>query len=309
MFQVSHIMWFLIVIGVAFILNWMLSTSSEKNTLSKKIQKDTRLKKEVVPVAVVPAQQQQVPSQMVVKKEQTELPRYVFLEVSKEDYMRPTNAGKIVIELYTDVVPKTCLNFIELCRTKRYMNSPFHRVIKDFMIQGGDFINGNGTGSYSIYGSNFKDENFKIHHTESGLLSMANSGPDTNGCQFFILTQPAPHLDNKHVVFGKVVSGMEHVTELENEVTDGQDKPVRKWFISDCGILPETESNTSVPSSKNVRLVMESQNPNYNHSLSQHSDSNSDLNPLLTNELEQWKRQNPMQASLQDSEPQPFYGF
>jgi len=294
MFKVSHLFWLFLVVSIGILLNWLLSKKS-----TRKEEKSVTLPK------IAPVEIPQPPPQPVAQKpEKLELPRFVFLELSKEDYMRTPHSGKVIIELFTEVVPNTCLNFIELCRTKRYMNSPFHRVIKDFMIQGGDFINGNGTGSYSIYGSNFKDENFKIHHTESGLLSMANSGPDTNGCQFFILTQPAPHLDNKHVVFGKVVSGMEHVTELENEVTDGQDKPVRKWFISDCGILSETESNTSVPSSKNVRLVMESQNPNYNH-----SDSNSDLNPLLTNELEQWKRQNPMQASLQDSEPQPFYGF
>ena len=148
--------------------------------------------------------------------------------------------GKIIIELYEDNVPYTCKNFKTLCMNKNnlsYKNCPFHRIIKDFMIQGGDFTNGDGTGGVSIYGEKFKDENFIFKHDKPYLLSMANAGPDTNGSQFFITTMETPHLDNKHVVFGEVIKGFEIIDYLNNVKIDNNDRPIHNIFISNCGVL------------------------------------------------------------------------
>lgn len=139
------------------------------------------------------------------------------------------NLYNVEIELFDDIVPLTAKNFRTLAtkgvNNKSYKNSIFHRVIKNFMIQGGDIINQDGTGSTSIFGQQFEDENFQLKHTSKGLLSMANSGPNTNGSQFFITTEVTPHLDNKHVVFGKVVKGYDVIQKIENLATDATDKP------------------------------------------------------------------------------------
>ncbi|NBC49075.1 MAG: peptidylprolyl isomerase [Gammaproteobacteria bacterium] len=150
-------------------------------------------------------------------------------------------AGTIEAELFADVVPKTAENFRVLCSGEEgeemsYAGSPFHRIIPGFMIQGGDFTNGNGTGGKSIYGGKFDDENFELKHDEAGLLSMANAGPDTNGSQFFITVAPTPWLDGRHVVFGKVTSGMDVVEAMEAQGSRrGQTKT--EVVMSDCRVL------------------------------------------------------------------------
>jgi len=164
----------------------------------------------------------------------------VFFDVS----INGKPSGKITMELFTDITPKTAENFRCLCTGEKgvgksgkalhFKQSKFHRIIPGFMLQGGDFTRGDGTGGESIYGVKFNDENFDMKHTEKGMLSMANSGRHTNGSQFFITVAPTPWLDGKHVVFGRVVDGMNVITAVEEYGTN-QGRPSGVVVIEECG--------------------------------------------------------------------------
>ena len=171
------------------------------------------------------------------------------LKIGSED------VGRVVFELFDADAPKTCANFRALCTGEKggipehedvklcYKGSKFHRVIPGFMCQGGDFTNGDGTGGWSIYGEKFDDEEFVHTHNRAGLLSMANAGKNTNCSQFFMTTIDCPHLNGKHVVFGKIVKGMNTVRRVENTPTKQYDEPEVDVVIADCGVIAEGEED------------------------------------------------------------------
>ena len=170
--------------------------------------------------------------------EDVNLNPYFDIKIGDED------CGRIIFQLFDDEVPKTCKNFRYLCSKglfnddkPSYQECIFHRVIKDFMIQGGDITRGDGTGGFSIYGEQFNDENFNLTHNQPGMLSMANSGQNTNNSQFFITLKKTPWLDNKHVVFGIIISGFDIIKKIEELETDNNDKPLDNVIITKCGLL------------------------------------------------------------------------
>ena len=168
----------------------------------------------------------------------------VFLDIA----IGTRKSSKLIFELFANVVPRTAENFRCLCTGEKgknksgiplhYKGSFLHRIIPEFMCQGGDFTVGNGTGGESIYGKRFDDENFTLTHDMEGILSMANAGPNTNGSQFFITTVPTPHLDGRHVVFGKLISGIDYLHEIES-IGSYSGKPKYQVKICDCGEFKE----------------------------------------------------------------------
>ena len=167
------------------------------------------------------------------KGKQVDVTHKVYFDVSSDN----KKIGTIVLGLFGKTVPKTVDNFIAFAgkgfENQKFEGTKFHRVIKDFMIQGGDVVNMDGTGSVTIYGGKyFDDENFDLKHTGPGILSMANAGKNTNGCQFFITTVATPWLDGHHVVFGKVIQGMDVVNTIENAKTTPEDKPIKDIIIA-----------------------------------------------------------------------------
>ncbi|KAG7524868.1 NK-tumor recognition protein isoform X1 [Solea senegalensis] len=203
---------------------------------------------------------------------------YFDVELNREP------VGRIVFQLYSDICPRTSKNFLCLCTGERglgkvtgkkmcFKGSTFHRVVKNFMVQGGDFAEGNGRGGESIYGGYFEDENFTLKHDRAFLLSMANRGKDTNGSQFFITTKMAPHLDGVHVVFGLVISGFEVIKKIEGLKTDSASRPYADVRVVDCGQLI-TKSANDVLEGKRKR-TSHSADSSFNscHSSSQFSSS------------------------------------
>ncbi|XVE67140.1 hypothetical protein DITRI_Ditri08aG0136800 [Diplodiscus trichospermus] len=172
-------------------------------------------------------------------EEEHEITHRVYLDVDIDGQ----RVGRIVIGLYGEVVPKTVGKKGKGAKGKalHYKGIPFHRIVSGFVVQGGDIIHGDGRGSESIYGGTFPDENFKIKHSHAGVVSMVNTGPDSNGSQFFITTVKASWLDGEHVVFGKVIQGMDIVYMIEGGAGTYSGKPRKKVIIADSGEIPKSK--------------------------------------------------------------------
>ncbi|BFG42302.1 hypothetical protein CerSpe_285760 [Prunus speciosa] len=180
-------------------------------------------------------------------EEVPEITHRVYLDVDIEGQ----HLGRIVIGLYGQVVPKTVENFRALCTGEKgkgakgkplhYKGTPFHRIVSGFMIQGGDIVYRDGRGYESIYGGTFADENFRVKHSHAGVVSMVNSGPDSNGSQFFITTIKASWLDGEHVVIGKVIQGMDTVYAIEGGAGTYSGKPRKKVTVAESGEIPQSQ--------------------------------------------------------------------
>ncbi|KAG7666206.1 uncharacterized protein J8A68_000251 [[Candida] subhashii] len=210
--------------------------------------------------AVIPKQSFLTPEELTHLEGDPEVTHKVTFTISQEQPNKepPIVLGDITIGLFGSVVPKTVENFYQLSSHKHdygYLNSPFHRIIKDFMMQGGDFARGTGTGGFSIYDeSTFPDENFELKHDKLGRVSMANAGKDTNGSQFFILNKDStPHLDGKHVVFGQVIGGIDVVLAIAEVKTTRSSRPLEKIYIS--GIKTEIRETEDESKKEALKLA------------------------------------------------------
>ncbi|GAA0154658.1 chaperone [Lithospermum erythrorhizon] len=185
--------------------------------------------------------------EQVLVEEVHQITHRVYLEVDIDKQ----RAGRIVIGLYGEAVPKTVENFRALCTGEmgkaangislHYKGTIFHRIIPGFIIQGGDITSAHGRGNHSIYGATFPDENFKVKHSQAGIVSMVNSGPDSNASQFFITTVKASWLDGEHVAFAKVIDGMDTVFAIEGGAGTYSGRPRKKVIITDAGEIPKSE--------------------------------------------------------------------
>jgi cyclophilin family peptidyl-prolyl cis-trans isomerase len=221
--KIIIIMIIVAIIGGGSYLAWKYYFNKKKVTLQPELKEDIKKQEDV---------------QKPINIEDTSLNPYFDIRIGDED------AGRIIFQLFDDETPMTCKNFRHLCAQglfkkdkPAYQDVSFHRVIKDFMIQGGDITRGDGTGGFSIYGDQFDDENFNLTHNQPGMLSMANAGPNTNSSQFFITLKKTPWLDNKHVVFGIIISGFDVVKKIESVETGENDVPLKNVIISKCGLI------------------------------------------------------------------------
>ncbi|KAJ0070364.1 hypothetical protein NL108_007711, partial [Boleophthalmus pectinirostris] len=226
------------------------------------------------------------------------------------------SVGRIVVELFSDICPKTCENFRCLCTGERgigkgtqkplhYKGCLFHRIVKDFMIQGGDFSEGNGRGGESIYGGFFEDESFAVKHNKEYLLSMANRGKDTNGSQFFITTKPTPHLDGVHVVFGHVISGQEVVQTMENQKTDPNSKPYADVKVLNCGeLVPKSKAKKESKKKKEGSSGSSSSSSSESESSSESSSDSEDSEKESKKKKKKTKKQKKHKKKQKKTKPE-----